>query len=84
MKHTYNAPAQYSLPAQQLVMSSFEMSQMKKKRTKRNTTATRKMTMGTKAIRNERVLAVAKSRSPLNSSYVRVSSKLQTEQAFFP
>jgi hypothetical protein len=46
-------------------MSSFEKSQMKKRRTGRNTTATRKMTKGTKATRSERALAVAK--SPLRS-----------------
>jgi hypothetical protein len=42
-------------------MSSFEKSQMKKKRTRRKMTATRKMMMGTKATRSEHPLAVAKS-----------------------
>src|SRR5580698_6735529 len=61
MKHTYDAPAQHAMTAQSPMMFSFEKSQ-KKRRTRSNTTATRKMTMGTKAIRSERALAVAKSR----------------------
>jgi hypothetical protein len=48
-------------------MPSFEKSQVTKRRTRRNTTATRKMMMGTKAIRSEGALAVAK--SPLHSSF---------------
>jgi len=48
----------------ELEQPSFETSQIKKRRTTRNATAMRKMTMGTTATQSERTLAVAKSVHP--------------------
>ena len=59
IKRTCNGPAQKPRIAHSPAMSSFAMSQMKKRRTERNTTATRKMTVATKATRSKRAPAVA-------------------------
>jgi hypothetical protein len=59
IKRTCNGPAQKPRIAQSPAMSSFEKSQMKKRRTERNTTATRKMRVGTKDTRSKRALGVA-------------------------